>query len=79
MAKTILIAIIFVQAVLIAHAYITVTELKQELLETVAFVDRCEVKIEELKAIALETKNTCEQYLQDESLLMDYGNDQSSQ
>ena len=77
MTKTILIAIIFVLAVLLVHSYITVTELKTELDETKSWINDTEKRVGELKAISLETQNICAQYLQDQMLLMDYGNDQS--
>lgn len=43
------------------------------------WLDQVESRINKLQETAWYTQNVCEQYLADEQLLMDYGNDQSTQ
>lgn len=77
MTKLTLVAVIAVQFVLLVHAVITIERLDDQITQSEAWFVDTQHKIEELRKAMTETKNLCEQYLSQDLLMPDYGNDQS--
>lgn len=74
MIKNILIIVLFF---LVIDSWVRIYELKEELSFASTWLVYTDERIAELRERAWETQNACEQYMQEDSLLMDYGNDQS--